>query len=212
MIRLFFFLIIANLAFAAEKNVIENLEGKVFINKVSATKGSPVKSGDEIATGPNSRATVLYQDEAYQLRQNTVFVLPSEIQKESTSKLLAGAVLGAFTPGKPRQMKLGGNATLSIRGTGIYAEVDPKGIVHYCLCYGKSNLSTHDHSIDLDTKSKFHKDLIVLQDGTIRTPKFTERKLDHTSRQNIELEKKLDRPSPFGGGYRDFMAFFEWTL
>mgnify|MGYP003350020380 CR=1 FL=1 len=59
---------------------------------------------------------------------------------------------------------------------------------------------------------KFHKDLIMLEDGTIRTPKFTERKLDHTSRENIELEKLLGRPSPFGGGYRDFMALFEWTL
>ena len=109
-------------------------------------------------------------------------------------------------------MKIGGRATLAIRGTGIYAQVDAKGLVHYCLCYGQSNLSSHNHSVDLDTQSKFHKDLIMLEDGTIRTPKFTERKLDHTSRENIELEKLLGRPSPFGGGYRDFMAFFEWTL
>jgi hypothetical protein len=105
-------------------------------------------------------------------------------------------------------MKIGGLATLSIRGTGIYARSDNEG-VHYCLCYGHSNLASHNHSVDLDTASKFHKDLIVLKDGNIRTPKFTERKFDHTSQENIQLEKLLNRPSPFGGGYRDFVSNFQ---
>lgn len=134
--------------------------------------------------------------------------MPSSGNKEKTSSLVAGSVLAAFTPGKPRKMKIGGLATLSIRGTGIYARGDNEG-VHYCLCYGHSTLASHDHSVDLDTESKFHKDLIVVKDGNIRSTKFTERKLDHTSRENIELEKLLNRPSPFGGGYRDFVAFLE---
>jgi len=190
---------------------IQNIEGQVYINKVIAKPGIPVKANDEISTGPNSKVVVLYEDEVYQIRENTTFVLPSGTNKDNTSNLVAGSVLAAFTPGKPRKMKIGGLATLSIRGTGIYARSDNEG-VHYCLCYGHSNLASHNHSVDLDTASKFHKDLIVLKDGNIRKPKFTERKLDHTSRDNIELEKLLDRPSPFGGGYRDFMAFFEWTL
>lgn len=211
MSRLFILFLFITTSFASEKNIIEKIEGRVLINRVSAMKGSSVKSGDEISTFTNSKAIILYEDEVYQIRENTTFVLPSGVNKDNTSNLVTGSVLAAFTPGKPRKMKIGGLATLSIRGTGIYARSDNEG-VHYCLCYGRSNLASHDHSVDLDTASKFHKDLIVLKDGNIRTPKMTERKLDHTSRENIELEKLLNRPSPFGGGYRDFMARFEWTL
>ena len=202
---------LVKLSFAADSNLIQKIEGKVLLNKKPATQGTLVKSADEITTLANSKATVLYEDEVYQIRENTTFLLPSGFNKDNSSNLVTGSVLAAFTPGKPRKMKIGGLATLSIRGTGIYARSDNEG-VHYCLCYGHSTLASHDHSVDLDTVSKFHKDLIVLKDGNIRTPKFTERKLDHTSLENIELEKLLNRPSPFGGGYRDFMALFEWTL
>jgi hypothetical protein len=206
-----FVIFLSNNSFAADSNLIQRIEGKVLLNKKPASQGALVKSADEITTLPNSKAVVLYEDEVYQVRENTTFILPSDINKDNTSNLVTGSVLAAFTPGKPRKMKIGGLATLSIRGTGIYARTDNEG-VHYCLCYGHSTLASHDHSVDLDTTSKFHKDLIVLKDGNIRTPKFTERKLDHTSRENIELEKLIHRTSPFGGGYRDFMAFFEWTL
>jgi hypothetical protein len=211
--KLFLLLILLNISivFAVETNIIQKLEGKVLINKVSAIKGAAVKSADEITTLSNSKAVVLYENEVYQIRENTTFILPSSSSKDNTSNLVTGSVLAAFTPGKPRKMKIGGLATLSIRGTGIYARSDNEG-VHYCLCYGQSTLASHDHSVDLDTISKFHKDLIVLKDGDIRKPKMTERKLDHTSRENIELEKLLNRPSPFGGGYRDFMAFLEGML
>ena len=206
-----FLIFLSNNSFAIDSNLIQRIEGKVLLNKKPATQGTLVKSADEITTLANSKATVLYEDEVYQIRENTTFLLPSGFNKDNSSNLVTGSVLAAFTPGKPRKMKIGGLATLSIRGTGIYARSDNEG-VHYCLCYGHSTLASHDHSVDLDTVSKFHKDLIVLKDGNIRTPKFTERKLDHTSLENIELEKLLNRPSPFGGGYRDFMAFFEWTL
>ena len=209
-LQVFFCLFSLN-TFALESNFVKSFEGRVFINKVPITKQLQVRPSDEITTLANSKAIILYENEVYQIRENTTFILPSGISKDNTSNLVTGSVLAAFTPGKPRKMKIGGLATLSIRGTGIYARSDNEG-VHYCLCYGHSTLASHDHSVDLDTVSKFHKDLIVLKDGNIRTPKFTERKLDHTSRENIELEKLLNRPSPFGGGYRDFMALFEWTL
>jgi hypothetical protein len=208
--KLFLLLIFLNIStvFAVETNIIQNLEGKVLINKVPAIKGAAVKFADKITTFSNSKAVVLYENEVYQIRENTTFILPSSASKDNTSNLVKGSVLAAFTPGKPRKMKIGGLATLSIRGTGIYATSDGE-VVHYCLCYGHSNLASHNHSVDLDTASKFHKDLIVLKDGNIRTPKFIERNLDHTSYENVELEKLLNRPSPFDGGYRDFMAFFE---
>ena len=203
-----FLIFLSSNSFAIDSNLFQKIEGKVLLNKKPTIQGALVKSADEITTLPNSKAVVLYEDEVYQIRENTTFILPSGANKDNTSNLVTGAVLAAFTPGKPRKMKIGSLATLSIRGTGIYARSDNEG-VHYCLCYGRSTLASHDHSVDLDTLSKFHKDLIVLKDGNIRTPKFTERKFDHTSQENIQLEKLLNRPSPFGGGYRDFVSIFE---
>jgi len=195
-------------SFSTESNIIQSLVGDITVNKTKAFQGEKIKSGDEISTAKNSRVVILYADEVYQLRENTTFILPSEVKKESVSNLVTGSVLAAFVPGRTRQMKIS-NTTISIRGTGIYARLDSSG-VHYCLCYGKSELNSHDHTVTLDTTSKFHKDLIVLNDGTIRTPRlFGERKFDHTSQENIQLEKLLGRPTPFGGGYRDLIAIFE---
>lgn len=205
-IKFFILFNLYSLSFA--ENLIQHSEGQVFLNKITTQQNTLVKAGDEIRTGLNGKVTVLFEEEVYKLSHNTTFLLPNNSKKESTSSLVTGTVLAAFKPGKPRKMKIGSATTLTVRGTGIYARSDNEG-VHYCLCYGHSTLASHNHSVDLDTKSKFHKDLIVLKDGMIRTPKMTERKLDHTSRENIELEKLLNRPSPFGGGYRDFVAFLE---
>jgi hypothetical protein len=203
-----FLIFLSSNSFAIDSNLFQKIEGKVLLNKKPTIQGALVKSADEITTLPNSKAVVLYEDEVYQIRENTTFILPSGVNKNNTSNLVTGSVLAACTPGKPRKMKIGGLATLSIRGTGIYARSDNEG-VHFCLCFGRSTFASHDHSVDLDTLNKFHKDLIVLKDGNIRIPKFTERKFDHTSQENIQLEKLLNRPSPFGGGYRDFVSIFE---
>ena len=124
------------------QDMLKDISGKVQINRIAAKQGDSVKAGDEIVTEKNSKAVVLYADEVYQIRENTTFVLPSGVNKDNTSNLVKGSVLAAFTPGKPRKMKIGGLATLSIRGTGIYARTDNEG-VHYCLCYGHSNLASH---------------------------------------------------------------------
>jgi hypothetical protein len=128
-----FVIFLSNNSFAADSNLIQRIEGKVLLNKKPASQGALVKSADEITTLPNSKAVVLYEDEVYQIRENTTFILPSGINKDNTSNLVTGSVLAAFTPGIPRKMKIGGLATLSIRGTGIYARTDNEG-VHYCLC------------------------------------------------------------------------------
>ena len=94
-------------ALASGTNLLQKVVGDVYVNKSKASEGATVKSGDEITTVSKSNATVLFGDEVYQLRENTTFVLPKSIEKKDTSSLIAGSVLAAFTPGKPRQMKIG---------------------------------------------------------------------------------------------------------
>jgi hypothetical protein len=105
-------------------------------------------------------------------------------------------------------MQINQKSNLVVRGTGVYIGIEPE-MTEFCLCYGEVDLSSDKSNVRINTESKFHKDFVILSDGEIRPAFWHERRLTHTSRQNIELEKLAGRPSPFDGGYRDFVANFE---
>ena len=194
------------LAQAATKNTVYDLKGQLQLNKAPAIIGQEVKAGDTLTTGSNGRATILFQGDAYHLKENTTFVLPNDFGAKSS--VVGGAVLAAFTPGKPKKIGVGDKTVLSIRGTGVFIEVGPENI-DFCLCYGQANLSSDKSDVDIVTDTKFHKDFTILPSGEIRPTFWYERRMSHSSRQNIELEKIVGRPSPFDGGYRDWIAQFE---
>jgi len=95
-----------------------------------------------------------------------------------------------------------------LRGTGICIEFGMEKI-DFCLCYGMANLQSNKSNIEIIADTKFHKDYSLLNDGEIRQTYWYERRLSHTSRQNIELEKVATRPSPFEVGYRDWISNFQ---
>lgn len=194
------------LAQSNTKNVVHDLKGQLNINKSPAAIGQQIKAGDSLVTGPNSKATVLFQGDAYHLKENTTFVLPSDAG--SNSSVVGGAVLAAFTPGKPKKIQVGDKAVLSIRGTGVYVEVGTESS-DFCLCYGQANLSSNKSDVDVVTDTKFHKDFTIEANGEIHPTYWYDRRMTHTSRQNIELEKIAGRLSPFDGGFRDWISQFE---
>jgi hypothetical protein len=194
------------LAQAASKNVVHDLKGQLFINKASAIIGQELKPGDSLVTGKNSKATILFQGDAYHLKESTIFVLPNDVG--ANSSVVGGAVLAAFTPGKPKKIAVGDKTVLSIRGTGVYVEVGTESS-DFCLCYGQANLSSNKSDVDVVTDTKFHKDFTIEANGEIHPTYWYDRRMTHTSRQNIELEKIAGRPSPFDGGFRDWISQFE---
>jgi hypothetical protein len=188
------------------KNSVYDFRGTLFINKSPGIVGQEIKSGDTITTGISSKATILFGGDVYHLKESTTFVLPSD--SNAKSSVISGAILGAFTPGKPKKIQVGDKVVLSIRGTGIYIEVGAESS-DFCLCYGQANLSSNKSDVDIITDTKFHKDYTIQSDGEIRPTYWYDRRLTHTSRQNIELEKLAGRTSPFDGGLRDWVAQFE---
>ena len=194
------------LAQANGKNKVQAFSGQLQLNKKLAILGQEVKASDEIYVGAGSKATIFFNGDVYHLRENTTFVLPNE--SGANTRLVGGAVLAAFTPGNPKKIRIGDKTVLSIRGTGIYAESGPEKS-EFCLCYGSANLSSKKSYLDIDTESKYHKDFTIMADGLIRPTAWHERRMTHSSRQNIELEKIAGRSSPFDGGYRDWISQFE---
>lgn len=191
---------------SVNKNTVNDLRGQLQINQAFAFIGQEVKSGDILVTGKSSSATILIDGDAYHLKENTTFVLPNQFGEKAS--LAKGAVLAAFTPGRPKKITVGDKTVLSIRGTGVFIEIGPENI-DFCLCYGQASLSSDKSAVEIVTDTKFHKDFTILPSGEIRPTIWYERRMTHTSRQNIELEKTAGRPSPFDGGYRDWIAQFE---
>lgn len=193
---------------AAPANLVKSISGILTVNDVLVKPGHPLNYGDRLATGRDSSAVVTFNQDAFQLRPLTQFKLPARDEANPTLALESGSLLGAFLPGGKRQVKVKTFTTLSIRGTGIYLGVGER-YADFCLCYGATSIETRTGQFELDTKDKFHQWRFIQDDGVVRKPGLTELTSTHTSRQNIELERMVGRPSPFGGGFRDFLSTFE---
>lgn len=113
------------------------LEGSVSLNGKPATQGMLVKPGDKVATGANSSAIFVLDQDAYMLRGNSKLEISAGDATIKTLKLLAGKMLTVFGKGEKRIVVP--TATLGIRGTAIYAEVDPLRS-YLCTCYGTVNI------------------------------------------------------------------------
>lgn len=190
------------------RHLVQSMSGKVQVNGKKISAGAALNAGETVSTGENSSAVLLFGGDSYLLKQLTTFVLPNESLQDNSSSLMKGAILASFLPGKPKRIQINQKSNLVVRGTGVYIGIEPE-ITEFCLCYGEVDLYSDKSHIRINTESKFHKDFVILDDGEIRSAFWYERSLTHTSRQNIELEKLSDRPSPFDGGYRDFISNFE---
>lgn len=197
--------LIPNLVFS--KSVIHKMKGEVYFNGIQATKSSTLNNGDKIET-KDGLITFLFGDEIYKLRPNTIFILPNN-KINNPSTLIKGAILAAFKKGGKRKMIIQSTATLTIRGTGIYAKNIEGEQKRYCLCYGESDLETHDHSHSVDTESKYHKEFIITDSGEIRKFNISEFEPNHYSFENIELEKELGNDTPFESNYRNILGLLE---
>lgn len=201
---------LGKLAIAANNDqyLVQSIKGNVQVNKKDVNAGTSLNPGDSVSTAEASSAVLLFGGDSYLLKQSTTFVLPNENLQDKSSNLISGAILASFLPGKPKRIQINQKSNLVVRGTGVYIGIEPE-MTEFCLCYGEVDLFSDKSNVKINTKSKFHKDFVILNDGEIRPALWYERSLTHTSRQNIELEKLTSRPSPFDGGYRDFVASFE---
>lgn len=196
------------ISYAKTNDAIIKFEGDVILNGKKVYIGSTVRQGDIIETKTGSQVVVSLNDDIFQIRENSFFELPSKNENKSGGKLLAGSILASFTPGKPKNLQVENKGTIGIRGTGIYLEIE-KEHTQFCLCYGKAEIHQKNNKLIIETDTKFHKDFLILNDGNVKPTEPLERKLNHTSRQNIDLENFAGRSSPFTGSFRDLISNFQ---
>ena len=107
-------------------------------------------SGDRIQTGGDGRLIIVVGRDAIMVRRNSSLnVLANGF------RLVTGAVLTVFSPGRSRQLTTP-TATIGIRGTAVYLEAQ-RGRTYACTCYGEAELgSPFDPSARETVRTKRH--------------------------------------------------------
>jgi hypothetical protein len=178
---------------------LHKLEGSATVNGRAAKEGSQVALGDRIATGAGSRAVVVTKGDAFLMRADTQIEIKGRDGVLTDLLITTGRVLSVFAK-KPVTVRAA-TATVGIRGTGAYFEVEP-GSVYFCLCYGEAVIDGPNMA-PKTVKTTHHESPLIL---TTTTPAMDAQPgpfRNHSDDELIMLESLVGREPPFmkGGQY-----------
>lgn len=173
---------------------MRKVQGMVKVNDQPAQEGALVNSGDQVTTGDNSLAIFVLGRDAYMLRSNSHLQVIGDGGIVSSLNLLAGKMLSVF--GKGEKKILVPTATVGIRGTAVYAEVEPQRC-YICTCYGKVEIScAKDPSIrETITSHRHDAPRYVYASGDVMIAKAPA--INHTDAELFMLEALVGRTPAF---------------
>ena len=173
---------------------LHRLDGTATVNGRPAKSGSAVSLGDRVATGRASQAVVVLKGDAFLMRADTVIEVKGRDGILSDLLISTGKVLSVFAK-KPVGIKAA-TASIGIRGTGAYIEVEP-GSVYFCLCYGEAAIDGPGMMASKIVKTTHHEQPLILRDegGYMRAEPGPF--LNHSDDELIMLEALVGREPPF---------------
>lgn len=136
---------------AAGLIVIGDARAQVKLEQGIRSRSGDVRmSGDRITTGADGQLTVVVGRDAMLVRRNSTLNIVA-----NGFRLVTGAVLTVFSPGRSRQLTTP-TATIGIRGTAVYLEAE-RGRTYVCTCYGEAELrSAFDAASRETVRTKHH--------------------------------------------------------
>jgi hypothetical protein len=176
---------------------VNQLKGTATVNGKPAVVGTPVTPRDRVSTGPGSMAVIVVKDDAFLVRENTTFEFAESGGVLSRVLIQTGKVLSVF--GKKPLVIKASNATIGIRGTGAYLEVDP-GKVYFCLCYGEADLDGPGMGAPKRIKTTHHESPLVITDRGGAMLAVPGPVVNHTDDELVLLESLVGREPPFQPG------------
>lgn len=173
---------------------INQLDGTATVNGRAAHVGTPVSVGDRIATGRGSQAVIVIGGDAFLVRAKSAIETKGSAGVLMELVIASGQVLSVFAK-KPVAIKAA-NASIGIRGTGAYIEVNPDS-VYFCLCYGEALVEGPGMDGAKLVKTKHHEEPLLLRDdgGVMRVEPGPF--LNHTDAELVMLEALVGREPPF---------------
>ena len=130
---------------------VAQIKGDVRINGKPAERGQRVASGDVIVTGKGAELVFVAERDAFLVRADSRVEFGSAAAQGAVRALrvLTGALLSVFESGTRREIRTT-TATIGIRGTGIYVEVEARR-TYACTCYGEAVLTPVDDPREAET-------------------------------------------------------------
>lgn len=177
---------------------VNQLKGNATVNGRPAQLGTPVTARDRVSTGAGSMAVVVIKDDAFLFRENTALEFGESRGVLSRILVQSGQVLSVF--GKKSLEIKAANATIGIRGTGAYIEVEP-GKVYFCLCYGEADIDGPGMSAPTRIRTTHHEEPLVITDrgGAMKAAPGPFQ--NHSDDELTLLESLVGREPPFTGTY-----------
>jgi hypothetical protein len=161
-------------ALAQSRSNIVEMIGDATLNGQRMTPQHTIQTGDQIATGPQSRLVFVIGNSAFHIRQNSLMTVErgATINTVSLLRLLTGAVVSVWGKGNQRQI-VTPTLTAGIRGTGVYTEIfaNQAGRSYFCNCYGTVDMGAGaDHAVSI---SQYHQSFwgeVSPKNGRMLTP------------------------------------------
>jgi hypothetical protein len=186
------------LAAGAVQKGVARARGDVRIGDKPAQPGTEVRPGDVVTVGRGSEAVFVVGRDAFMARAGSRIELQGDAAKAVVSglRIVTGALLSVFEPGRGRRIQTS-TATIGIRGTGIYVEVEEKR-TYACTCYGEAELVPVDEPKGAEVVRTTHHDQprYIYAKGMPRMIE-TAPVINHTDTELILLESLVGRTVPF---------------
>jgi len=173
---------------------IRELGGTVFVNRKRADLSTPIQPGDSVVASHNGNITFTVGDDGFMLRPGTALKLERDNSLLLTGlRLLTGGLLSVFGRGMQKKI-ITSTATIGIRGTGLYLNVEPVR-TYFCTCYGETSLTAggEQHPI---TATHHEAQYIDFGENGVMSMQATS-VIDHTDDELRQLEAFFGRKPAF---------------
>lgn len=182
---------------------VAQIKGDVRINGKPAERGQRVAPGDVIATGGNGELVFVAERDAFLVRANSRIEFGSAAARGAVTvlRVLTGALLSVFESGARREIRTT-TATIGIRGTGIYVEVEAGARRTYaCTCYGEAVLTPVDDPAAAETvRTRRHDQPRYIYGKGMPQMMAAAPVVNHTDAELQMLEALVGRTVPFEPG------------
>lgn len=179
---------------------VAQIKGDVRINGKPAERGQRVAPGDVIVTGGNGELVFVAERDAFLVRANSRIEFGSTAARVATVlRVLTGAVLSVFESGTRREIRTV-TATIGIRGTGIYVEIEAQR-TYACTCYGEAVLTPVDDPAAAETvRTRRHDQPRYIYGKGMPQMMAAAPVVNHTDAELQMLEALVGRKVPFEPG------------
>jgi hypothetical protein len=180
---------------------VAQIKGDVRINGRPAERGQRVGPGDVIVTGKGAELVMVVEKDAFLVRANSRVEFGAAAAQGAVTvlRLVTGALLSVFESGRRREINTA-TATIGIRGTGIYVEIEDRR-TYACTCYGEAVLTPVDEPGAAETvRTKRHDQPRYIYGKGMPRMMEAAPVVNHTDVELQMLETLVGRKVPFAIG------------